>query len=176
MNIGDKGLDLIKSFEGLVLTAYMPTPQDVPTIGYGHTKTVKMGMKITEQEAVILLKKDLGWVETAIDTYVTVPLNQNQYDALASFIFNIGATQFRKSTLLKKLNSGDYAGAADQLPRWNKQKGKVLNGLTRRRKAERELFLSKAVIANKTKTSKGLFSGLLALFVALLAIFKSKKG
>ena len=137
---GVRDVELIKEAEGLRLEAYLPTPNDVWTIGYGHTKTAKPGMKITHAGAEALLLHDLAWVETAIDTYVQVPLNQNQYDALASFIYNVGATAFRKSTLLRLLNAGDYDGAADQFPRWNKQKGKVLNGLTNRRQKEKTLF------------------------------------
>lgn len=139
MSLGD--VDLIKESEGLRLKAYLPTPNDVWTIGYGHTKTAKPGMKITQRGAEELLKHDLAWVEAALARYVKVPLNQNQYDALASFVYNLGATNFKNSTLLKKLNAGDYRGAADQLPRWNKQKGKVLRGLTIRRAKERDLFL-----------------------------------
>ena len=96
---------------------------------------------ITEEQAEALLRKDIAWVEDAINTKVVVHLNQNQYDALASLIYNIGAGAFSKSTLLKMLNAGDYKGAAEQFLRWNRQKGKVLNGLTRRRQEERELFL-----------------------------------
>jgi GH24 family phage-related lysozyme (muramidase) len=137
---GVKDVELIKESEGLRLEAYLPTPNDVWTIGYGHTKTAKPGMKTTQAGAEALLLHDLQWVETAIDMYVQVPLNQNQYDALASFIYNVGATAFRKSTMLKLLNKGDYEGAANQFPRWNKQKGKVLNGLTTRRQKEQTLF------------------------------------
>ena len=137
---GVKDVELIKESEGLRLEAYLPTPNDVWTIGYGHTKTAKKGMRITLAGAEALLYQDLAWVEAAIDTYVQVPLNQNQYDAIASFIYNVGATAFRKSTMLKLLNAGDYDGAANQFPRWNKQKGKVLNGLTKRRQKEKTLF------------------------------------
>ena len=137
---GIRDVELIKESEGLRLEAYLPTPNDVYTIGYGHTKTAEKGMVITLAGAEALLLHDLAWVETAIDTYVQVPLNQNQYDALASFIYNIGGTAFRKSTLLKLLNASDYDGAANQFPRWNKQKGKVLNGLTTRRQKEKTLF------------------------------------
>lgn len=139
---GIKDVELIKESEGLRLKAYLPTPNDVYTIGYGHTKTAEKGMVITLAGAEALLLHDLQWVETAIDTYVQVPLNQNQYDALASFIYNIGGTAFRKSTLLKKLNQKDYNGAANELLRWDKQKGKVLRGLTKRRQLEKDLFLS----------------------------------
>ena len=137
---GVKDVELIKEAEGLRLEAYLPTPNDVWTIGYGHTKTAKPGMRITKAGAEKLLLHDLAWVEATIDKYVKVPLNQNQYDALASFIYNVGATAFRRSTLLKLLNAGDYEGAAEQFPRWNKQKGKVLRGLTARRQKEKTLF------------------------------------
>lgn len=137
---GIRDIELIKESEGLRLKAYLPTPNDVYTIGYGHTKTAKKGMVITLEGAEALLLHDLKWVETAIDMYVQVPLNQNQYDALASFIYNVGGTAFRKSTMLRLLNASDYDGAAGQFPRWNKQKGKVLNGLTTRRQKEQTLF------------------------------------
>jgi len=141
MRIGKEGLELIKKWEGVKLTAYMPTPNDVWTIGYGHTKTARPGMTITLEKAEELLVQDLEWVQEALAEHVKVPLNQNQYDSLASFVYNLGETNFASSTLLRKLNAGDYLGAADQLPRWNKQKGKVLRGLTSRRAEERSLFL-----------------------------------
>lgn len=135
-----KNVDMIKKSEGLRLVAYLPTPNDVWTIGYGHTKTAKQGMKITKKGADALLVEDLAWVEDAVNDLVKVDINQNQYDALCSFVYNLGKTNFKRSTLLRLLNKGDYQGAADQLPRWNKQKGKVLRGLTIRRKEEQELF------------------------------------
>lgn len=143
-----KNINIIKEHEGLRLVAYLPTPNDVWTIGYGHTKTARQGMKITPKQAEELLYSDLDWVEKVIATKVKVPLNQNQYDALASLIFNIGGTAFGKSTVLRKLNARDYQGAADAFRMWNKQKnrstGKLepLKGLTRRREEERKLFLS----------------------------------
>lgn len=167
MQISKSGLDLIKSYEGLKLEAYLPTPIDVPTIGYGHTKTAYMGMKITEVGATELLKSDLAWVEAVVNKEVKVPLTQPQYDALCSFVFNLGGTNFKRSTLLKLLNAGDYVGAADQLLRWDKQGATVLRGLTRRREAERALFLSKAPTV--PKDAKGLLEALLGL---LRAIFK----
>ncbi len=142
-----KNIDIIKRHEGLRLNAYMPTPNDKWTIGYGHTKTAKKGMTITEQEAERLLKGDLKWVEDVILKYAKVSLTQSQYDALASLIFNIGEGNFSKSTVLKRLNTKDYRGAADAFLMWNKQRNKktgemeVLNGLTKRRKEEREHFL-----------------------------------
>jgi lysozyme len=137
-----KDIDSIKKWEGLRLEAYMPTPNDVPTIGYGHTKTARMGMVINEAKAERLLRSDLEWSREAVNGYVDVPLSQEQYDALVSFVFNVGGSAFRRSTLLRKLNAYDYVGAADEFPRWNKQKGKVLRGLTNRRMYERAKFLS----------------------------------
>lgn len=138
-----KNIDKIKEHEGLRLQAYLPTPNDVWTIGYGHTGTAHKGMVITEERAEALLRQDIAWVEDAINKNVVVPLTQNQYDALASLVYNIGAGAFAKSTLLRMLNMGDYKGAADQFLRWDKQKGKTLKGLTRRRAEERDLFLEK---------------------------------
>lgn len=140
MKISAKGLGIIKQHEGLRLTGYLPTPQDVPTIGYGHTKTAKLGMTITEKQAEDLLRSDIAWAEAAVNNSVVVPLNQNQFDALVSFVFNVGATAFNKSTMLRKLNQSDYEAAANEFKKWNKQKGRVLAGLTRRRAEEAELF------------------------------------
>ena len=135
-------IDIIKKHEGLRLEAYLPTPNDVWTIGYGHTHTTQKGMKITEGQAESLLRKDITWVEKAVNKLVVVPLTQNQFDALSSLVFNIGEGGFSSSTLLRLLNVGDYEGSANQFLRWNKQKGRVLNGLTKRREEERKLFLS----------------------------------
>lgn len=132
-------IDLIKEFEGLSLTAY-DDGTGVLTIGYGHTATVKRGQKITPQQAEQLLKQDLKAVEQAIANLVKVPLTPNQRNALTSFIFNIGATQFQNSTLLKLLNQSKYREAGEQLLRWNKANGQILEGLTRRRHAEHRLF------------------------------------
>ncbi len=144
---GLKNTDIIKYYEQLRLTAYMPTPNDRWTIGWGNTKHARPGMTITEAQAEEWFKEDLAWVESTIRSTVTVPLTQNQYDALGSLIFNIGTGNFAKSTLLKKLNAKDYSGAADQFSVWNKQRNQktgqleVLRGLTTRRAKERELFL-----------------------------------
>ena len=132
-------LDLIKHFEGCYLTAYL-CPANVWTIGYGHTKTAKQGMVITQEEADRLLEQDVAWVKAAVIGAVKVPLTANQTSALYSFVFNVGAGAFRSSTLLRKLNAGDYTGAQGQFRRWNKAGGKVLRGLTRRRAAEAKLF------------------------------------
>jgi lysozyme len=140
MNCSDKALDIIKSFESLRLDAYMPTPNDVPTIGYGSTRGVTMGDTCTESEALQMLKEDVSEAEGCVSMAVDVDLTQHQFDALVSLVFNIGCGAFRGSTLLKLLNAGDYAAAQQQFGRWNKQAGKVLNGLTRRREAEAALF------------------------------------
>lgn len=141
-----KNVDAIKEHEELRLTSYLPTKDDVWTIGWGHTKTARQGMVITEAQAEALLRSDLAWVEDVIDRRVKVPLTQNQHDAVGSLIFNIGEGNLSKSTVLRKLNAGDYKGAADAFLMWNKQKDKqtgkmhVLRGLTKRRQQERDLF------------------------------------
>lgn len=141
MIIGQKGLDLIKSFEGCKLDAYKDAV-GVVTIGYGHTKTAQMGQRITQAQADDLLRSDIATFESAVTAAVAVLINQNQFDALVCFAFNVGAGALRGSTLLKKLNAGDYQGAANEFLKWDKADGKVLAGLTRRRKSERLLFLS----------------------------------
>lgn len=142
MKISQKGIDLVKSFEGLELKAYKDSV-GVATIGYGSTGShVSMGMTITKEQAEQLLKKDLERFEKGVSELVKVPLNQTQFDALVSFSFNLGLGNLKSSTLLKKLNTSDYNGAADEILRWNRAGGKVLAGLTRRRIAERDLFLS----------------------------------
>lgn len=149
MQTSPDGIALIKKFEGCRLTAYPdPGTGDAPwTIGYGWThpvdgKPVKRGMTIDQQTADRLLKTGLVGYENDVLKVVRVKLTQGQFDALVSFTYNLGARSLSTSTLLRKLNSGDYAGAADEFLRWNKAGGKVLNGLTRRREAERALFLS----------------------------------
>ena len=145
MKISPTGIKLIKSFEGLSLTSYV-CPVGVLTIGYGHTGNVLAGAKITEKEADALLKQDLIKFEKAVLNYVTIDLNQNQFDALVSFCFNVGTQAFKGSTLVKRLNNGENPNivAAEELPRWNKGDGKVLEGLSRRRSAEVALFCSEA--------------------------------
>lgn len=141
METSDNGRKLIEGFESLKLDAYLDV-HNIPTIGYGHTgKGVYIGLTITEEHADELLELDLNNSENWINRLVKVSLDQNQFDALVAFTFNVGAGNFLSSTLLKLLNAGDYQGAADQLPRWNKSGGKVINGLIRRRSAERAMFL-----------------------------------
>lgn len=133
----------IKTAEGLRLTAYKDGG-GVWTIGYGHTGAdVREGLTIPLSEAERLLTRDLRVAEGHVNDAVKVKLTQNQFDALVSFVYNVGGGAFRSSTLLKLLNAGDYGNAADQLLRWNKDNGKVVDGLTNRRREERELFLRK---------------------------------
>ena len=142
MIISKNGLDLIKHFESLQLKAYKCSA-NVWTIGYGHTKNVKEGDRICEDQANCFLMQDLYSVERAIIRLVKVKLNQNQFDALCSLIFNIGISAFNKSTLLAKLNTSDFVGASNEFKRWNKANGMVLCGLIRRRQAEEDLFNAK---------------------------------
>lgn len=133
---------LVKEFEGLRLQSYI-CPAGVWTIGYGHTRGVKPGQKITEAQAEDLLRKDLDRYQIELANLVHVPVTQGQFIALMSWFYNLGNTRaVRDSTLLKLLNSGDYMGAANQFPRWNKSGKVVIDGLTRRREAERKMFLS----------------------------------
>ena len=142
MKISQKGIKLIQDFEGLALKAYKD-PIGVWTWGYGstgpHVTPDKVG---TKEEAEQLLKKDLERFEKGVSDLVKVSLSQNQYDALVSFSFNLGLSNLKSSTLLKKLNASDYIGASKEFERWNRAGNKVLAGLTRRRIAERDLFLS----------------------------------
>lgn len=139
MDISKNGIDLIKKFEGCRLTAYK-CPSGVYTIGYGHTSGVEKGQKITQKQAEAYLREDVAKFENGVNKYVSVPLTQNQFDALVSFSFNCGLTAFKNSTLRKKLNAKDYTGASKELLRWNKAGGVVLDGLKRRRNAEKDLF------------------------------------
>ena len=140
--INQIGLDLIKSFEGYRDTAYL-CPANVWTIGWGTTKGVRSGQTITPEEAEKFLKRDLKVFEAQVTEMVKVPLTSNQFSALVSFAYNCGTGALKGSTLLKKLNQEDYLGAAEEFLRWNKANGKRLAGLTRRRVAERLLFLKK---------------------------------
>ncbi len=139
MNVGDKGLALIKEFEGCRLAAYLDSV-NVPTIGYGHTSGVQIGDSCTQEEADAWLVEDCEEAEACVNGSVTVPLTQHEFDALVAFVFNLGCGNFRKSTLLKKLLESDYDGAALEFRKWNKAGGQELAGLTRRRAAEAKLF------------------------------------
>jgi len=141
MNVSQAGLELIKKFETLRTEAYL-CPAGIPTIGYGHTRGVSMGEKCTPQQADAWLHEDCRVAELTISANVKVLLSQNQFDALVSFIFNLGSGNFTGSTLLKKLNAGNYAGAADEFGKWVNAGSRKLTGLVRRRAAEKALFLS----------------------------------
>lgn len=137
--IGPKGLTLIKSSEGLRLTAYR-CPANVPTIGYGSTGPhVHMGMTITEAEAEALLRKDLERFELGV-TEMAGEMTPGQFSALVSFAFNLGLSALKGSTLLRMHKEGDFVGAAGQFARWNKAGGRVLAGLSRRRESEAALY------------------------------------
>lgn len=140
MKISDKGLALIKSFEGFSALAYL-CPAGVWTVGYGHTKGVTQSSHCTLPAAEALIREDVAFAEGAVTNSVVVKLTQGQFDALVSFVFNLGVGTFRKSTLLRLLNKKDYAGAADEFDRWIFAGGKKQKGLVARRSAERALFL-----------------------------------
>lgn len=144
-SISHEGINLIKHFEGLKLEAYQDVA-DIWTIGYGHTgPDVHPGQVITEEEAERLLRKDVNRFERGVRDAVKVSMVQAQFDALVSFSFNVGLGALRKSTALKRLNKGNYEGAADALTWWNKARIngqlEVVSGLARRRAAEAALFL-----------------------------------
>ena len=149
MQISNNGIALIKRFEGCRLTAY-PDPGtggDPWTIGYGWKgkvdgKPIRPGMKIDDATADRLLRTGVVSFDQAVSKMLKVSVTQNQYDALVSLAYNIGTRALSTSTLMKKLNAGDVNGAADAFLSWNRSGGKVMAGLTNRRKAEREVFLS----------------------------------
>jgi GH24 family phage-related lysozyme (muramidase) len=142
--INEEGFKLLTTFEGCKLKAY-DDGGGVWTIGYGHTKNVSPGMTITQAQAEQLLHEDLERFESYVEDAVQVEVNEDQFSALVCFCFNVGPgiDGFGGSTLLRKLNTGDYASATEQFPRWNKVNGEPWLGLTRRRLAEQALFLSK---------------------------------
>jgi lysozyme len=141
MTTSPNGRKLIESFEGLRLTAYRDQG-GVLTIGYGSTLNVYEGETITQEEADNRLAIELGQTENALNAYIKVPVNQNQFDALISLAFNIGEGAFKKSTLLSLLNQGATIGAANQFLVWDKIGGVENRGLMNRRAAERALFMT----------------------------------
>lgn len=142
MQTSQRGIDLIKAFEGVRLTAYPdPATGGEPwTIGFGHTGGVRPGQTITAERAEEVLREDLHQFEAAVNELVKVRLCQHQFDALVALVFNIGPQAFSDSTLLRLLNFGMYDDAALQFQRWTRSGGKVMAGLARRRMAERKLF------------------------------------
>ena len=153
MTVNKATIDLISKFEGFVDHWY-PDPAHgwkVPTVAVGHTDAAgepkyaaTKAKKFTKAEGEAILRRDLEAVEATVSKAVTVPLNENQYGALVSFTFNLGAGNFRKSTLLKLVNARDPLAASKEFAKWNKAAGKVMKGLTTRRAAEAELFLKPA--------------------------------
>jgi lysozyme len=150
MKINEATLHHLKRSEGLRLRAYPdPATGGEPwTIGYGHTSMagppqVKRGMVISREEAEAILRRDVEKFAQGVEALIKVPVNENQFGALVSFAFNVGLGNLRKSTLLRMLNAGNYAGAAGQFPKWTKAAGKAMPGLVTRRRGEQALFLKK---------------------------------
>jgi len=139
MRTSEAGIALIKSFEGCRTVAYQDAV-GVWTIGYGHTIDVKEGMTITQHQCDVMLEVDIETYENYVKKQVKVSLTQNQFDALVSWVYNLGPTNLRKSTLLKVLNAGKYEEVPYQMKRWIHADGKILKGLVLRREAEAELF------------------------------------
>lgn len=148
MKTSDMGLSLIKSFEGFSAKPYL-CPAGVPTIGYGATyypdgrRVTMHDRPVTEAQATDMLRSMLASYEAGVSRYVLVPVTQGQFDALVSFAYNLGLAALKSSTLLRLLNARNYAGAAAQFGRWNRAGGKVRPGLTRRREAERQMFVGR---------------------------------
>jgi lysozyme len=198
MELNQASIDLIKSFEGWRANAYKDAV-GVWTIGYGHTSAagapkVTAGMKISLAEGEEMLRRDLKKYADAISSQVKVPLNPNQYGALVSWCYNVGPGNTGKSTLIKKLNKGDYKAVPSELAKWNKAGGKVLAGLTRRRKAEGDLFQTPYAATSAPKpvptpippkqpepapaalpeSSQGIWADLIEAFHKLAAALRSK--
>lgn len=150
MKLSDEGLRLIKSFEGYhtrlkdgSCTAYL-CPAGVPTLGYGCTEGIKLGMVWTAEQAEEALRREIAKFENAVTKSVTVDINQNEFDALVSLAYNIGVAGFQRSSILRRLNKGDRKGAAQAFHMWNQGGGRVLPGLVSRRAREAALFLKPA--------------------------------
>lgn len=139
MTYSSDGLHLTEQFESCKLAAYLDDA-GVLTIGWGHTAGVQLGDTCTQAQADAWLAQDIQWAAAVVNHYVIVPLTQPEFDALADFVFNVGSGNFKSSTLLTKLNAGDYAGAAGEFERWDKASGVVVAGLLRRRVAEKSEF------------------------------------
>lgn len=167
MKTSKRGIDLIKSFEGCRLTAYR-CPAGVWTIGYGHTAGVVPGQVITQSKAIDFLASDLIEYETAVTKNVKLPLNQAQFDALVSFTYNCGA-----GNLAKLIKNRNYTQIADALLLYNKGGGKVLAGLARRRKAERELFLSGGSVEETIPSDNTYYSKCGQNYVGIAAALQS---
>ena len=143
LKTSQEGISLIKSFEGCELTAYRCSA-DVPTIGYGHTVGVSDGDTCTQEEAETMLAEDLVEFEDYVKNYVESELQQNEFDALVAWTYNLGPANLKESTMLKELNSGNFEEVPRQMKRWNRAGGEVLDGLIRRREAESRLVKGEA--------------------------------
>lgn len=139
--IPQQAIDLVKASEGCRLKAYRCSA-GIPTIGFGHTLSVKMGMKITQEEADVFLLRDLMKAASSILRLTTVAINDNQFAALIDFVFNLGAGRYQSSTIRARLNRGEYGGAAEYFLKYVYAGGRVLPGLVRRRQLEYNLFMS----------------------------------
>jgi len=143
LKTSQEGISLIKSFEGCELTAYRCSA-NVPTIGFGHTAGVSDGDTCTQEEAETMLAEDLEEFEDYVKNYVESELQQNEFDALVAWTYNLGPKNLSESTLLKELNAGNLEEVPRQMKRWNRAGGEVLDGLIRRREAESRLFKGEA--------------------------------
>ena len=141
MTYSKEGLALTERFEGCKLEAYQDQV-GVWTIGYGHTRGVHAGMTCTMEQAAQWLAEDTMEAQDAVNRFVSVDLTQHEFDALVDFVFNLGAGAFQRSTMLRLLNAGNHAGAADQFQLWDRAGGQVVAGLLRRRLAEKQEFLN----------------------------------
>ena len=139
MKTSAEGVALIKKFEGCKLNSYLCSG-DVWTFGYGHTRGVKEGSSCTQEQADEMLVDDLFEFEKYVHKYVNVPLDQNQFDALVAWTFNLGPTNLRESTLLKRVNEERFSDVPTEIRRWNRASGEVVQGLVRRRAAEALLW------------------------------------
>lgn len=143
MKTSKAGVDFIKRFEALRLTAY-DDGRGVITIGYGHTATARAGMRITEAQAAELLRSDLSSKEACVERTIRVPVSQTQFDALVSLAYNIGCSAFAKSSVVRYLNNGEQEQAAKAFLMWNKVNGKSWDGLTKRREQEMAMFTNES--------------------------------
>jgi lysozyme len=139
MKTSEEGRALIKKFEGCELEAYQCSA-NVWTIGYGHTQGIKEGDVCTQEDADRMLEEDLEEFEGYVQEAVNVPLEQHEFDALVAWTYNLGPSNLRSSTMLKRLNDSNFDQVPSEMRRWNKAGGKVLDGLVRRREAESLLF------------------------------------
>lgn len=146
--INADGLKLLRQWEGCKLEAYRDIG-GVWTIGYGHTRTARQGMTITQEQAEALLREDLRVFESAVADAVDVDLTDNQFAALVSWAYNVGVSAMRRSSLIRRLNAGDYDAVPAELAKWNKVRGQVVRGLSNRRAAEAGLWAKGAFVASR---------------------------